>query len=324
MAVPQFLRRFITPGRPERAALYTVALGAAALIDPAKLTPGGRAAYRLALAGITAAVVAGDTPRELGPQGRAAAATVAGGAVLGLAEAGEALDGTLQRSLARRGVRSPRLVFAAVTAGLAFATELPALLSARRDGLTSEGWTFGFNAGDDSDRATYGNLPEGARSLVAGMLDFSADQGAEALRAQLAVARERIWDNAPGAYEVIEFDVPGADALPRAVPHSQLFPVIAEFDDPRTGAARLVRLSIGDGRLEQLTIEANSAVADDDNSDANSLDMVFPEEAWGAAPRTSWLWPERWPALAEVTFSVEGSEPVNSRAAKLARAATRG
>ncbi|KUF07077.1 hypothetical protein [Leucobacter sp. G161] len=297
MAVPQFLRRFITPGRPERAALYTVALGAAALIDPAKLTPGGRAAYRLALAGITAAVVAGDTPRELGPQGRAAAATVAGGAVLGLAEAGEALDGTLQRSLARRGVRRPRLVFAAVTAGLAFATELPALLANRRG--------VSYRSGNSQhmavvDHVPFGEVPEGARTLITGMLDFSADPGSEALRAQLASARERLGDGGSGSFDTIDIVVLDAEALPRAVPHRQQFPVVAEFADPNTGSPRVVRLGIDGGSLAQLTIEADDRAAD-----------------------SPWLWPERWPALAEVTFSVEGSEPVNSRAAKLARAAGR-
>ncbi|KAM9862327.1 hypothetical protein ACI1US_01782 [Leucobacter sp. BZR 635] len=300
MAVPQFLRRFITPGRPERAALYTVALGAAALIDPAKLTPGGRAAYRLTLAGITAAVVAGDTQRAVGPQGRSAAATaatVAGGAVLGLAEAGEALDAKLQRSLVRRGVSKPRLVFAAVTAGLTLATELPALLAARR-------WVS-YRSGNSQhmdvvDHVPFGEFPEGARTLITGMLDFSADPSAEALRAQLASAHERLGVGGSGSFDAIDIIVFDAEALPRAVPHRQQFPVVAEFADPNTGSPRVVRLGIDGGSLAQLTIEADDRAAD-----------------------SEWLWPERWPALAEVTFSVEGSEPLDTRAAKRARAATR-
>ncbi|MBP6685874.1 MAG: hypothetical protein KA158_10680, partial [Leucobacter sp.] len=271
MPGPQFLRRFITPGRPERAALYTVALAAAALIDPAKLTPGKRALYRLTLAGITVATVAGDTPREVGALNRTALSVATGGAVLGLAEAGEALDGKLQRSLVRRGVRKPRIVFAAITAAAALAAELPALRASRH------GITLNSPAPDplDPDSATtQGELPEGARALITGMLDFSADPGAEALRTQLAVAREKVWNDSPGAYEMIDFYIPEAEALPRAVPHRQLFPVIAEFDDPVTGAPRIVRLSIEDGRLEQLSIETNLPEGDDGDSDVPAFFSV--------------------------------------------------
>lgn len=311
MAAAQFLRRCFAPGRPERALLLSAALGAAALIDPAKLRPGRRAAYRLANAGTAAALVAGDTGTGAGVATRAAVATAAGGAVLGLSEAGEALDAKLQRGLLRRGVSRPRLVFAAVTFALTLATEIPAVLAARkshRSGIDINGFASADQCADDEgadDDISYEPLPAGARALVAGMLDFSAEPSSEPLRAQLAVAREKVWAGIPGSFGIIEFDVPGAEALPLAVPYRQQFPVVAEFADPETGEPRVLRLAVEDGRLEQLSIEVS------DGNDA--------EYALALGDRDE-LWPRTWPAVAEVTFTLETSAPRDTRAAKRLRA----
>lgn len=314
MAVPQILRRFIAPGYPERAVLYSVVLGAAALIDPATLTPGKRAAYRLGLAGITAATVAGDTPRHAGPVTRSALATAAGGAALGLSEASEALDGKMQRSLVKRGVRKPRLVFAAVTVALAISAELPALIAARRSaracstaaaGTAVPGSSPGKGTDTNSEISpmTYAALPEGARAIITGMLDFSADPGSEALRTQLTLAQETIWGGVSGLYDLIEIDVEDAASLPRAVPHRQHFPVSASFQHPERGASVVARLEIEDGLLARLHIEAE-------------------DPAVGLTLGSGSLWPKRWPAIAEMHFAVESAAPLDIRAAKRARTAS--
>lgn len=316
MAAAQFLRHCFAPGRPERALLLSAALGAVALIDPAKLRPGRRAAYRLATAGTTAALVAGDTGTGATGSGltgsgltgtpvsagtRAALATAAGGAVLGLAEASEALDTRLQRGLIRRGVRRPRLVFAAATFALTLAVEIPAVIAARkapRSGIPVAGRVA------DGD-LSYLPLAAGARALIAGMLDFSAEPSSEPLRTQLAAAREKTWDGVSGSFGMIVLDVQGAEALPRAVPHRQQFPVVAEFADPTTGEQRVLRLSIEDGQLEHFSIEAGGV-----HAAAHDIDSGARDE----------LWPRQWPAVAEVTFTLETSLPVDTRAAKRLRA----
>lgn len=288
MAVPPFLRRLSEPGRPERAVLFAAVLGAAALINPARLSPARRAGYRAGLATASAATVASDTPRELGGVNRAALAAAAAGATLGFAELGESIDAKLHGALVRRGVRTPRLALAATTVALSLLGELPSLLEARRNRAAAR------HSGAADPAQEYGELPAGARSLIAGMLDFSADRGSAALRTQLAAAREHLGEDPSGAYSAIDIDFEDTESLPRVVPHQHVFPVIARFDDPDTGARREVRLDINEGRLSALRI--------DEVTDADDYD-------WDDEAHARSLWPSAWPARAEVTFSLESNSP---------------
>ena len=304
MSASQFLRRCITPGRPERAVALSLLLGAAALIDPAKLGPGTRALYRTALAGVSAAAVASDADDELSTETRLAAAVAAGGATLGLAQGAEALDARLQRALRRRGVSKPRLIFAAASTALSLAVELPALRSAAAKRRATAGGTSS-GIPESADGHTLAPLPEGARAMIAGMLDFSADPSSSALRAQLASANERLWEGVSGSFDIISLVVDEPDALPRAVPYDQGFPVSAQFVDPDSGRARVVRLRIESGQLAELSIE------DLDDGSGDESDRIGSIEAGS--------WPATWPAIAEITFEAEDAAPVDARAARLAR-----
>lgn len=304
MSASQFFRRCITPGRPERAVALSLLLGAVALIDPAKLGPGSRALYRTGLAGLSAGVVAADADEQLLPETRVAAALAAGGATLGLAQGAEAIDARLQRSLRRRGVVKPRLVFAAATVALSLAAELPALRAAanqRRSG-SSAGDPVGLESAGEH---TLAPLPEGARAVIAGMLDFSADPSSSALRAQLGSARERLWDGISGSFDIITLVVHEPDTLPRAVPYDQVFPVTARFVDRDSGRTRIVRLRVESGRLAELSIE------DLDDGSGDDSDRLGSIEAGS--------WPATWPQVAEITFAAEDAAPVDARAARLAR-----
>lgn len=303
MSASQFFRRVLAPGRPERAVVLAVALGAATLIDPAKLTTGKRAAYRIGLAGLTAADIATDVPPGTSGTARSAAAVAAGGAVLGLSEAGEAFDARLQRALVRRGVSRPRLVLAAAGVAISLAAELPAVIRASRirRALAARGLA-GVDLGPETDSAL-AELPDGARAVIAGMLDYSAEPSAGALLAQLDSAREQLWEGVSGSYDVISIEVADADTLPRAVPHVQRFPVSATFTDPVSGSTRVLRLFVESGMLAQLTIEDASVTDEWSAGDANA----------------SALWPAQWPQLAEITFALDSEAPADRRGARIAR-----
>lgn len=319
MSASQFVRRALAPGRPERAVALAASLGAITLIDPAKLRGGELAAYRTTLAGITAADLATDLPPRTSPAARAAIATLGAGAVLGLSPLGEAFDAKLQRSLARRGVRRPRVALAIAGAALVLASELPGILARRRARRTSLGTDLStgpssaLGIGPAGDHTTLGDLPDGARALIAGMLEYSAEPSAGALAAQLRDARELVWQGVPGSYDVINIDVSDAHAAPRAVPHEQRFPVTAEFRDPDSGTNRLVRLFVEDGLLARLTLEDGTA------GDATRGNTAGRTHRASAAGR----WPGQWPTLAEVTFSLESDAPSDRRAAILARLQSR-
>ncbi|GAA2837924.1 hypothetical protein FB468_0702 [Leucobacter komagatae] len=327
MSASQFVRRALAPGRPERAVALAASLGAITLIDPAKLRAGELAAYRTTLAGITAADLATDLPPRTSPAARAAIATLGAGAVLGLSPLGEAFDAKLQRSLARRGVRRPRVALAIAGAALVLASELPGILAKRRASRTGLGTSPGAGLGTDlstgpssalgigpaGDHTTLGDLPDGARALIAGMLEYSAEPSAGALAAQLGDARELVWQGVPGSYDVINIDVSDAHAAPRAVPHEQRFPVTAEFRDPDSGTNRLVRLFVEDGLLARLTLEDGTA---GDATRGNTAGRTHRASAAGH-------WPGQWPSLAEVTFSLESDAPSDRRAAILARLQSR-
>lgn len=211
-----------------------------------------------------------------------------------------------------RPERAIPLISVLGTAVLAFAVGriLPAVLASRRSRSTPAISGPGRSRAA-AGTAAYGELPEGARSLISGMLDFSADPGSKALRGQLANARELHEQGRAGESNALLIDVPHPETLQRAVPHRQVFPVRAEFADPDTGAPRLVRLAIDAGVLSQLSIA----------EDPQRLPHAPSPEQTSSAPKAASrrLWPARWPSLADVTFTVESEAPSDTRAARLVR-----
>ncbi|MFV0452641.1 MAG: hypothetical protein ACK5LS_10450 [Propioniciclava sp.] len=106
----------------------TLAAGLA-LIEPRRLTTGGRLAYRGAWAALSVWMVGASLRPDddadldlLGPVRRAALAVAAGGMTLGLSEAGEAVDGRLHDLLVRAGAGRPRVWLAAAEAAFSMAT----------------------------------------------------------------------------------------------------------------------------------------------------------------------------------------------------------
>ncbi|UCR90256.1 hypothetical protein [Mycetocola spongiae] len=132
------------------------------------------------------------------------------------------------------------------------------------------------------------DLTPGARALIEGMLEFTGDHGSAALRAQLALARERVYPE--GGPEVwLSVDEPAGAALPLAVPHRYTFPVSARFISD--GVPMRARLDIEEGRLDILLLEPDP-------------------EAGGAA---SFSAPIPWPVRADVTYSIDTADPRSLR-----------
>src|SRR5690606_4578869 len=98
------------------------ALSALSLVEPRHLTPGGRLAYRAALAGATAwttwSTMRPSPDLPISREMRAAITVGSAGMTLGIAEASEALDARITDSMRRRGVRQPRVVLAVASAAL--------------------------------------------------------------------------------------------------------------------------------------------------------------------------------------------------------------
>ncbi|GAA4195758.1 hypothetical protein GCM10022219_21340 [Microbacterium oryzae] len=119
----------------------TAATAGLTLIDPRKLTAGRRAAYRGAIAALTA-WVAWTALREddvaVSPGARVGITTGAAGAVLGFAELGEALDARMHDGLVRAGAARPRLWLAAAAAVLSLVSWWGGRTAGRRQAGTRD------------------------------------------------------------------------------------------------------------------------------------------------------------------------------------------
>ncbi len=234
-----------------RSPMYGVAsaaaLAALTLVEPRRLSVGGRLAYRAAIAGVTAWSTWAETrdtaPLLLTPATRAGLTVGAAGLTFGVAEAGEASDARLTDALARRGVPRPRAVMAAATALLSLATWR---------------WTDRAGAGDEplldlEEETALIEVPESVRRVTSRLLEATEDWGAPELREQLAVARlvTYSWTDPRDEVPYRPFDIPSE--APRAVPGEARFPVVGRFEDD--GHQFTVSLQVSGGHLEAVQVE---------------------------------------------------------------------
>lgn len=256
------LARLTDPRSVVHGAASTAAVAALSLVDPRRLGPGARLAYRAAEAALAAWVTwsAFDDPelRHLPRGTRLSAAMTAAGVTMGLADASEAVDARMTSRMERAGVAQPRLVIAAAST----------LLSAGVWWLGRRGAEPAADVvevldelGDELDPAP---LPDAVRAIAAALLGATDGFGASELRAQLDSAQAVVYEGAGGRdafWPGIGFRVD--PELPRAVPGNGTFPVIGRFRalEGRTFDAYLV---IADGRLDTLAISEGADWTPDD------------------------------------------------------------
>lgn len=245
-----FLRNLIDPARIEYGVASSAVIGAVALVDPARLTAGGRLAFRGLTALVTGALVLVELRRDAAFTGNPAArfGVVAGvvGASFGLSELGERADRGLVDALRRRGVRRPRLALAVASAAVAAV--------AFRVGRTVGGEPAADDSGDWPRIAT---VDPAVRTLVDGMLAATDGHGSAELRTLWATARLEIWSEEDaereGAFSRwLEFATD--EDLPRAVPHDATFPVRARFVSGAGVPVEAFLLVLG-GRPRSLVID---------------------------------------------------------------------
>jgi hypothetical protein len=280
MTLPSRTRRLTDPRSLENGLASSAAMGALTLIDPARLSPGGRLAYRGAMAALAAAGVAielnaDDDDLFLDPTSRVAITVGAAGLILGMAEVSEHWDARMYGYLAQRGVSRPRLLMAAGATAFSLASFALGRLVTRPQ--PAGRW----------DDLVLQPVPAEVRALVLGLLDATDGYGADQLRAQLETAQ--VEASAAGDFSsVVEFVVP--DGAQRAIPHDFTFPVKAHF---RTDSGEEVRalLIVQDGKLDALVLDSVA-----DNGDFENEDGPVDLDDAG-----------RWPALHEVTFVLDST-----------------
>ncbi|GMA34355.1 hypothetical protein [Demequina litorisediminis] len=173
------LARLTDPRSPVYGVASAAAVTALALVEPRRLSVGGRLAYRAAIAGVTAWGVWAESrhaPEYLvSPLTRAGLTVGAAGLAFGVAEAGEAADARLADALSRRGVPRPRVALAAATGVASLAS-----------------WWWGSrhaDAADDpwlevDDAVEFTDVPAETRLLALRLLSATDQWGAAALREQ--------------------------------------------------------------------------------------------------------------------------------------------
>ena len=300
MRARQILRRLNDPRSVSHGVVSSAIVGALTLVEPRRLTPGSRLAYRGAVAAVTGWVVwATLRPRSaadldlLGPLNRTALTAGTAGAALGLAEVGEAVDAKVHDRLVRSGVTRPRLWLAVGSLALGLAS----WAASRNDA----GFSLPDHAGADEDGRSLVELPDEVRGLALRLLSATEEFGAPQLREQLATARlVRFADEEPelgySAFEV-------SDAVARAVPGTATFPVVGRFRDA-AGQQFGIRLFVEDGRLESMHID------EEDGDGAGSVYGAAGDADEAAVPAS-------WPAPADVEVLVEtvgGYRPLSASA----------
>jgi hypothetical protein len=267
------LESLTDPVSPVFGAVSTAAMGALALVDPAKLTKAQRRTFHAATAVLTGlyTAVTVDRNRTVLVPLNAVAGLAAVAATLRLADAGDAVESRMVRGLNAAGIKRPRRWLAAGSAALTFVTFLADRAAARKEE---------YEAAALDEPAQVRTLTPAVRELATAILTAAVVPGADALLAQLEQAEEVHWSADVGSSAF--FKVP--DDVPRAVPHHQVFPVTARFE-AENGLPLQVMLQIRDGKLEHLGIDT----------------VAEPEEPVEELP-------DRWPDLDEVQFVIDGPD----------------
>lgn len=253
MRVRELLNQLGDPNSVAHGVVSTVATTGLALIDPRRLSVGGRLAYRSAAAVLGAWTTwAGLRPTggvdPLGRVGRVAGAVGAAGAVMGVAEASEAVDARLHDSLVRAGATRPRLWLAGGQAALSVLAWWGGRAADRRSEAEAEAEALHR----DEHVEILVPLPEDLRYVIERVLSSTEDHSAAALRTQVPAVRvaEPSDDDDFWPHESLITDLDVA----RVVPASSTFPVLGRF---RALGDRTfdVRLGIDDGRLSGLWVQ---------------------------------------------------------------------
>lgn len=248
----------ISSGRLLRLTVAAGAVGALTLIEPRRLGPWTRAAYRVGTAAVSGLLVADTTTEEGALLDPALDGLLTGGVTLGLMDLSEHLDHRIVGGLQRLGVSRPRLLLAGIgAAGAAALYLVPTPTWAERGGEL---------APSEDDQATV-EMPEQVRALIAALLAPPADggdhAGAPALRTQLDSTR--VIDVGSGSSDVM-LVVERAERL--AVPWNQTWPVTGRFD--QGGFCFSLELQIDEGRLGMLSV----MVLDEDERVDEALEFL--------------------------------------------------
>jgi hypothetical protein len=270
------------PAKTGREVVIAGISGGLSLISPANLPPRGLIAYRITCAALTGAYTYDSLRRNdefVGePAVRVALAAGATGAMFGSMGLWERWDSALHRWLVARGVSHPRLVIAAGTTATSLVSALLESRASQRD------------QADEVTEPSQTDPDPRLRALLAAILAETDDFSAPVLRQQLALARAEVWERDEGSDDslpaFVGLAVAGAHDVARAVPHSFVFPVRAEFE--HHGTTFGVAIDVQDGRLSSVTLEPaeRSETVDDSAEDA---------------------WPATWPTVDQVVFRHEAS-----------------
>ncbi|MET1051872.1 MAG: hypothetical protein ABWX65_04455 [Mycetocola sp.] len=278
----QLLTALTDPRRIEYGVASSVVVGALSLVDPARLSFGGRLAFRGLTAVVTGGLVVIELRRtdSLRANPLAQIGIVAGvvGTTFGLSEVSEKIDARMVGLLRRAGVRHPRPVLAAASAAFslaAFRLEPPV----RDTGADTES--------DDAAWPRYSAVDATVRTLVDRMLSVTDEHGAIELRAHWPTARVEHWseEDVEGVFSRwLEFSVD--DSLPRAVPHEATFPVRARFVSG-AGVPVEVLLLVSGGRPRSLLVDVVAGTPELERFDGNDpLDDV---SAWPSADAVTFV-----------------------------------
>ena len=249
------------PNSVTHGALTTLATAGLALVNPKTLTPGKRFLYRSALAGLSGWMTwAVMNPEQEGylPAGIRGSSTIAAaGVTMGVADLSEKLDGKLHDGLVRRGVKKPRLVFAAaalVIGGLSWWVG--------RKGSGNDA-SFGWNDTDDAyEGPETVEMPDQIRDLTEFLLKSTRKFGSKELRQQLKTAKVEYYEGEEeGFYPGLGFAV--EDDVPLAVPGNGTFPVIGRYT-ALGGKTFDLYLTVVEGKLDTLSVSEGGDWSDDE------------------------------------------------------------
>lgn len=281
----RLLRSPLDPERIEYGVASSIVVGALSLVDPARLGPGPRLAFRA----VTAVITGGLTFLELKRTEalhdeilvRAAAAVGVAGTVFGLSDVSEKIDARITSGLRKAGVRRPRLL-------LAVASTLTSIAAFRSSDRVGSPWQSPYewraDPRDDRDDAPrHADVDPAVRDLVDGILSETTAYSAEDLRRQWATAQAEYWPTEDTAVFDGQVVISVDEATPRVVPYDFTFPVRAQFRTP-SGILAEASVVVSGGRLRAVVI----TVADD----AEPVD--FDEDPLDDLTG--------WPAVAEVIF----------------------
>ncbi|MFF0905475.1 UNVERIFIED_CONTAM: hypothetical protein RF653_17535 [Kocuria sp. CPCC 205316] len=274
---------FTDPVSPVFGASSAAAFGALSWIDPSRLSPARRRAYRVGVAATTAwwAGVTTDQERTALVPANVVAGVAAGAAVLALSDASETLDARIVGRLEAAGVRHPRRWLAAASVASVVVGYAVDRAGARAEAQALE-------VGEEPVRTRA--LTPAVRAVVQGILQATDTAEARVLLGQLAVAQESYFDDGvQGFSTTVEFQVP--DDVVRVVPHHQTYPVRAQCHAPN-GTQLQISLQLMEGKLSHLAIDfADEAHFEDESA----IDVV--EELL-----------DQWPDASDLRYLHEGPD----------------